>query len=163
MARTKRQIIAIGGAALPAEPDNLLLLQYFLGQTGRRRPRVCFIGTAHGDAEAGRLRFYAGVSRFPCFPTHLPLFARTPRDLEAFVLEQDAVFVGGGNTRSMLAVWREWGLDAHLRAAWERGTVLGGWSAGSICWFEQGLTDSVAGPLTVLDGLGFLPGSNCPH
>lgn len=159
----KRQIIAIGGAALTPELDNLLLIRYFLRQTGKRKPKVCFIGTAHGDAEAGRLRFYAGMSRFSCTPTHLPLFARTPRDLESFVLEQDAIFVGGGNTRSMLAVWRDWGLDVHLHAAWQRGVVLGGWSAGSICWFEQGITDSIAGPLTALDCLGFLPGSNCPH
>lgn len=159
----KRQIIAIGGAALPQEHGNLLLIDYFLKQTHKRKPRVCFIGTAHGDADAGRLRFYAGLSQFNCTPVHLPLFARTPRDLAGFVMEQDAIFVGGGNTRSMLAVWRDWGLDLHLRAAWERGTVLGGWSAGSICWFEQGITDSIAGPLTVLDCLGFLPGSNCPH
>jgi hypothetical protein len=90
----KRQIIAIGGAALPLEQDNLLLVDYFLKQTRKRRPRVCFIGTAHGDAEAGRLRFYAGFGQFDCRPTHLPLFARTPRDLESFVLEQDAIFVG---------------------------------------------------------------------
>jgi dipeptidase E len=159
----KRQIIAIGGAALTPELDNLLLIDYFLKQTGKHKPKVCFIGTAHGDAEAGRLRFYAGMSQFNCTPTHLPLFARTPRDLASFVLEQDAIFVGGGNTRSMLAVWRDWGLDAHLRTAWQRGVVLGGWSAGSICWFEQGITDSIAGPLTSLDCLGFLPGSNCPH
>jgi len=159
----KRQIIAIGGAALPLELDNLLLVDYFLKQTHKRKPKVCFIGTAHGDADAGRLRYYAGMSQFNCTPTHLPLFAKTPRDLESFVLEQDAIFVGGGNTRSMLAVWRDWGLDVHLRAAWERGVVLGGWSAGSICWFEQGITDSIAGPLTALDCLGFLPGSNCPH
>jgi dipeptidase E len=159
----KRQIIAIGGAALPPDLDNLLLIDYFLKQTHKRKPKVCFIGTAHGDADAGRLRYYAGMSQFDCRPTHLPLFARTPRDLESLVLEQDAIFVGGGNTRSMLAVWRDWGLDVHLRSAWERGVVLGGWSAGSICWFEQGITDSVAGPLTVLDCLGFLPGSNCPH
>lgn len=159
----KRQIIAIGGAALLSELDNLLLIKYFLQQTSKRKPKVCFIGTAHGDAEAGRLRFYAGISQFSCVPTHLPLFARTPRDLASFVLEQDAIFVGGGNTRSMLAVWRDWGLDVHLRAAWARGVVLGGWSAGSICWFEQGITDSIAGPLIALDGLGFLPGSNCPH
>ncbi len=159
----KKQIIAIGGAALPPELDNLLLVDYFLKQTGRRNPRVCFIGAAHGDADAGRLRFYAGFSRFDCRPTHLPLFARTPRDLASFVLEQDAIFVGGGNTRSMLAVWRDWGLDRHLRAAWEKGVVLGGASAGSICWFEQGLTDSIAGPLTAMQCLGFLPGANCPH
>ena len=159
----KRQIIAIGGMALPPDLDNLLLIDYFLRQTRERRPRVCYIGAASGDAEAGCLRFFAGFSRFPCRPTHLPLFARTPRNLEALVMGQDAIFVGGGNTRSMLAVWREWGLDAHLRAAWESGVVLGGSSAGSICWFEQGLTDSIAGPLTRLDGLGLLAGSNCPH
>ena len=158
-----KQIIAIGGMALPPGLDNLLLIRYFLKQTRKRKPRVCYIGTASGDAEAGCLRFYAGFSRFECVLTHLPLFARTPRDLESFVLKQDAIFVGGGNTRSLLAVWRDWGLDAHLRAAWESGTVLGGSSAGSICWFEQGLTDSSAGPLVRLDCLGFLPGSNCPH
>jgi peptidase E len=161
--RLKKHIIAIGGAALPAELDNLVLVQYFLKQTRKKKPRVAFIGAAHGDADAGRLRFYAAFSQFDCRPTHLPLFARTPRDLESFVLEQDAIFVGGGNTRSMLAVWREWGLDAHLRSAWESGIVLGGSSAGSICWFEQGLTDSIAGPLTALPCLGFLRGSNCPH
>jgi peptidase E len=158
-----KQIIAMGGMALPPDLDNLLLIDYFLKQTRRRRPRVCYIGAASGDAEAGCLRFYAGFSRFLCRPTHLPLFARTPHNLESLVMSQDAIFVGGGNTRSMLAVWRDWGLDAHLRAAWESGIVLGGSSAGSICWFEHGLTDSLAGPLTSLDCLGLLAGSNCPH
>ena len=159
----KRQILAIGGAALPPELDNLLLVRYFLALTRRRRPKVAFIGTAHGDAETGRLRFYAGFSRFECRPVHLPLFARTPRDPESFLLEQDAIYVGGGNTRSMLAVWRDWGLDGYLRKAWDAGVVLGGASAGSICWFEQGVTDSIEGPLTALKCLGFLGGSNCPH
>jgi dipeptidase E len=159
----KKQIIAMGGAVLPPELDNLLLVEYFLGQTGKRRPRVCFIGAAGGDSENHRMRFYAGFSQFSCQPTHLPLFARTPRDLETLLLEQDAIFVGGGNTRSMLAVWRDWALDAHLRTAWERGVVLGGVSAGAICWFERGITDSIAGPLTAMDGLGFLAGSCCPH
>jgi dipeptidase E len=159
----RSHILAIGGMALPPELDNLLLIQYFLAQTRRRKPRVAFIGTATGDSEAARLRFYAGFSRFDCTPTHLSFFARTPRDLESFVLEQDAIFVGGGNTRSMLAVWRDWGLDRYLRSAWQKGVVLGGGSAGSICWFEQGVTDSIAGPLTALECLGFLKGSNCPH
>jgi len=160
---THTQILAIGGAALPENLDNLLLIKYFLSLTKKKKPRVCFIGTAHGDTDAGRLRFYAGFSQFSCKPTHLPLFARTPRDLESFVLEQDAIYVGGGNTRSLLTVWRDWQLDVYLRKAWQRGIVLGGASAGSICWFEQGVTDSIAGPLTALDCLGFLPGSNCPH
>jgi len=153
----------MGGAALPAELDTLLLVEYFLAQTKRRKPKVIYIGTATGDAETGRLRFYAGFSQFECSPAHLSFFARTPRDLESFVLERDAIFIGGGNTRSMLAVWRDWGLDRHLRTAWERGIVLGGGSAGSICWFEYGVTDSIAGPLTAMPCLGFLTGSNCPH
>jgi dipeptidase E len=153
----------MGGAALPAKLDNLRLVRYFLRQTGKKNPKVCFIGAASGDAESYRQRFYAGFGRFRCRTSHLPLFARTPRDLESFVMEHDAIFVGGGNTRSMLAVWRDWGLDGCLRSAWERGVVLGGVSAGAICWFEQGLTDSVAGPLTVLDCLGWLAGSCCPH
>ncbi|HEX2826689.1 MAG TPA: peptidase E [Burkholderiales bacterium] len=159
----KKHILAIGGMALPPDLDNLLLIEYFLGLTAKRKPKVAFIGTAHGDADMGRLRFYAGFSQFSCKPTHLPLFARTPRDLESFVLEQDAIYVGGGNTKSMLAVWRDWGLDEHLRKAWERGVVLGGASAGSICWFDYGVTDSIAGALTALPCLGFLQGSNCPH
>ena len=161
--KAQTQILAIGGAAIPEDLGNLLLIKYFLSLTKKKNPRVCFIGTAHGDADMGRLRFYAGFSQFDCKPSHLPLFARTPRDLESFVMEHDAIYVGGGNTRSMLAVWREWQLDVYLRKAWERGVVLGGASAGSICWFEQGVTDSVAGPLTAMNCLGFLPGSNCPH
>ena len=109
------------------------------------------------------MRLHAGFRHSPCTLTHVPQFARTTRDLASFVLDQDAIFVGGGNTRSMLAVWREWGLDRHLRDAWNAGVVLGGASAGSICWFEHGLTDSVAGPLTAMPCLGFLPGANCPH
>jgi dipeptidase E len=159
----KRQIIAIGGVALPPELDNLTLVRYFLQQTRRKKPKVCFIGTASGDSESGRLRFYAAFSRFECHPNHLPLFARTPRDLASFVLEHDAIVVGGGNTRSMLAVWRDWGLDLHLRSAWEHGVVLGGWSAGAICWFEHGITDSIAGPLTAMPCLAWLAGSCCPH
>jgi peptidase E len=157
------QILAIGGMALPAELDNLLLVKYFLQQTKRKKPNVLYIGTATGDAEAGRLRFYAGFSQFDCKPAHLSFFARTPGDLESYVCDRDAIFVGGGNTRSMLAVWRDWGLDKHLRTAWENGVVLGGGSAGSICWFEHGVTDSIAGPLTALPCLGLLQGSNCPH
>ena len=158
-----KQILAIGGMALPADLDNLRLVKYFLEQTRKRKPRVLYIGTATGDSDMGRLRFYAAFSQFDCTPSHLSLFTRTPRDLASCVLERDAILVGGGNTRSMLAVWREWGLDAHLRTAWERGVLLGGGSAGSICWFEQGITDSIAGPLTAMPCLGFLPGSNCPH
>jgi peptidase E len=159
----KKQILAIGGMALPPDLDNLLLIEYFLGLTAKRKPKVAFIGTAHGDADMGRLRFYAGFSQFSCKPTHLPLFARTPRDLESFVLEQDAIYVGGGNTKSLLAVWRDWELDVVLREAWRQGIVLAGVSAGAICWFARGVTDSWADRLRPLECLGFLPAACCPH
>lgn len=157
-----KQIVAMGGGGFSMEPDNPLLDEYFLRQTGKSNPSVCFVGTASGDAPDYILRFYAAFTKLRCRPTHLSLF-RPPMDLEAFVLAQDAIYVGGGNTKSLLALWRDWGLDRILRRAWARGIVLGGLSAGSICWFEEGLTDSITGKLTPLACLGFLKGSNCPH
>lgn len=159
---SKPQIVAMGGGGFSMEPDNPLLDQYVLAQTGKRRPAVCFLPTASGDADGYVVKFYSAFGKLPCRPTHLSLF-RPPADLAAFILSQDAIYVGGGNTRSMLALWREWRLDRILRKAWRQGVVLAGISAGSICWFEQGLTDSVPGKLTALPCLGLLGGSNCPH
>ena len=146
-----------------------LLDEYFVRTAGVRSPKVCFISTAAGDPEEMLAKYYKTFSKLGCRPSHLAFFRKPRRgsiplkQIESGLLAQDAIYVGGGNTRSMLAVWREWGLDLHLRAAWERGIVLGGASAGSICWFEQGVTDSIAGPLTAMPCLGFLSGSNCPH
>lgn len=158
----KSQIIAMGGGGFSMEPDNPLLDKYFLEQTAKRKPTVCFLPTASGDADGYIVKFYAAFGKLRCQPTHLSLF-HPPANLEAFVLSQDAIYVGGGNTKSLLALWREWKLDRILRKAWRQGVVLGGISAGSICWFEEGLTDSIAGRLTVLRCLGLLNGSNCPH
>ncbi len=107
------------------------------------------------------MRFYAAFSTLPCRPRHLSLF-RQPPNLEAIVSECDIIYVGGGNTRNMLAIWRASGMDALLHRAWENGTILCGLSAGAICWFEQGHTDS-AGSLDAMECLGFLPGSCTPH
>lgn len=155
-------IIAIGGAAFSGEPRNLALDKYILTQTGKPRPKVLMIPTATGDAPVYVAKFYAAYASLDAVPTHLPFFERTP-DLRSLVLEQDVVFVGGGNTKSMLAVWREWGLPEILKEAYEAGIVLGGVSAGAICWFQQGVTDSWADRLRPLDGLGLLSGSCCPH
>jgi len=157
------QIIAIGGGTLDVEAGNLKLERYILDTCGKEKPRVCFVPTATGEAIAQVVRFYASYARFGATLDVLSFFRRTPVDLRAFLFEFDIVHVGGGNTRSMLAVWRHWGFDAVLREAWERGIVLCGSSAGSICWFEEGLTDSLEGELTKMDCLGFLAGSNCPH
>lgn len=158
-----RQVFAMGGAFL-ADPDNNLHLEtYFKDLTGLASPKILFIPTASGDNEPYQLRFYQAFMRLGCQPAVLPFFKRTPKPLDEFVAGFDAIAVGGGNTRSMLAIWRDWGLDGILRDAYERGVPMGGSSAGSICWFEQGITDSIAGPLTSLPCLGLVPGSNCPH
>jgi dipeptidase E len=157
-----RQIIAMGGGGFSMEPENLTLDRYVLAQAHTSEPRVSFLPTASGDADSYALRFYAAFSGLPCRPSHLMFFRRTP-DLREHVLSQDVIYVGGGNTKSMLGVWREWGLPEILREAWEAGVVLAGLSAGAICWFEQGLTDSFEGELRPLQCLGFLKGSSCPH
>ena len=159
----KRQIIAIGGGVLAPDTGNFKLERYIVEASGVARPRICYIGTASGDEIEHRARFFESYSRFGGALTSLPFFRRTPADLREFVAGFDILHVGGGNTRSMLAVWREWGFVDVLREAYDRGTLLCGSSAGAICWFEQGVTDSIAGELTALDCLGFLRGSYCPH
>jgi peptidase E len=135
-----------------------------LALTDRSRPRVCFLPTASGDADGYVQGFYRAFPTGRAEATHLALFRRAVADLRAFVLQQDVVYVGGGNTASMLAVWRVHGLDAVLREAWAHGVVLCGISAGGMCWFEESLTDSFGPGLRPLrDGLGLLSGSFCPH
>jgi len=159
----KRQIIAMGGGGFLMEPWNPLLDLFILKQSAKEKPNVCFIGTASGDTQDNIDSFYASFKKFNCIPTHLSLFRGHTAELEKFLLEQDVLYVGGGNTRNMLTLWREWGVDATISKAYQRGTVLAGVSAGSICWFEQGVTDSVPGRLSSLRCLGWLKGSNCPH
>lgn len=152
----------MGGGGFSMEPENLALDRYVWGLAGKTRPKVCFVPTAGGDQQDYINRFYASWAELDCVPTHLSLFKPPATDLRAFVFEQDIIYVGGGNTRNLLVLWKEWGLDEILREAWQAGRVLAGVSAGSICWFEQGITDAT-GRLSVLPCLGFLRGSNCPH
>ena len=145
------------------EPGNPLLDRYVLSLAPARRPRVLFVGTASGENPDYEERFREAFRALGARPKVLSLF-RPPRgSLRDSVLRNDVVYVGGGNTRSMLALWREWGLDRILREAWKNGVVLTGVSAGMICWFREGLTDSATGTLGPLRCLGFLPGSACPH
>jgi peptidase E len=129
----------------------------------RPLPRICFIGTASGDSLEYWLRFQAAFSG-RAEPSRLTLFDRTVVDLEAFLLDKDAIYVGGGNTASLLAVWRAHAVDRALARASDEGVVLAGISAGAICWFESGTTDSFGPTLEALTGgLGWLAGSCCPH
>ncbi len=144
------------------EPENPLLDDYVLGLTGKSRPRICFLPTASRDNRGYIARFYqaftlkAETSHWSSFPAgDVP-----PESL----LKQDVLYVGGGSTQRLLTVWRARGLSAIVRSAWEAGIILCGPSAGAMCWFEAGLTDSLGPELAPLkNGLGFLPGSFCPH
>jgi len=155
-----RRIVACGGQQLyhPA------LTRYVLELTERSHPKILFLPTASGDDPAYLLTFYQQLAGVDCAPTHLALFHRTVADVERLIRAQDVIMVGGGNTANMLAIWRLHGVEDALRKAYADGVILTGWSAGCICWFEAGITDSFTpelGPLR--DGVKLLQGSACPH
>ena len=161
--RALPQIIALGGHNLTTAEEDVTLSRYILGQVSADRPSICFLPQASGEDPLYVANFYRHFLELNALPSDLSLFKPHTADLSAFLFAHDIIYVGGGNTKSMLTLWREWRLDRILRQAWEQGTLLSGVSAGAICWFEQGLTDSIPGRLTALDCLGFLSGSCSPH
>jgi dipeptidase E len=166
MAR-RPQIVAFGGGGFSMEPGNRLLDDHVLGLTGVERPRVCFLPTASGDADHYIVRFYRAFPSAICEPSHVSLFRRDKGsgidcDLAAHLLEQDLIYVGGGSVVSLLGVWRAHGLDRVLHECWQRGIVLCGLSAGSLCWFSEAITAFHGRPQRI-EGLGLLPWSNCVH
>jgi peptidase E len=160
---TERHVVAIGGGGLSA--DAPVLEEYIRDLVDSPRPKVCFIPTASGDDAGYALTFFEVFTSLGCVPSVLRLFGREVGDLAGFVGDHDIVYVGGGNTANMLAIWRRHGLDVVLQDAWARGVVVCGVSAGANCWFEASTTDSFglgrADPLA--DGLGLVAGSFCPH
>ena len=161
----RRHIIAIGGGMLAPEGQVPVYLANALELTGRREPRLCILATADGDNPRWTLGMYDRLAGHPVRVRHLALFPiRNVRDPQDLRLSQDMIFVGGGSVANMLAVWRVHGLDVILRKAWQAGVVLTGSSAGGICWFEGGTTDSFGRELRAFtEGLALLPGSYCPH
>jgi peptidase E len=161
------QIVAFGGGGFSMEAGNPLLDDYVLQVTGVARPKVCFVPTASGDADHYIVRFYR---RFAAVAdtSHVSLFRRdkgagaVEGDLEAHLLQQDLIYVGGGSVLSLLGTWRAHGVDAMLKRAWRRGVTLCGLSAGSLCWFSEAIT-AFHGPPAPVRGLGLLPHSNCVH
>ena len=155
-------IVAMGGLSWD-DAERRRLEDYFLGFAQRERPRVLFVPTAAADAAEPTLNIVSQLGD-RAQVSHLPFFPWPPPDVRELVLDQDVIFVSGGNTANALAIWRVHGFDEILREAWEAGVVLTGWSAGMICWFDAGVTDSFGPQLEGMrDGLGFLPGSACPH
>lgn len=157
-----KQIIAIGGGGFTSENPNLKIENYLLTQTKKDKPKICFLPQASHEAPEYILKFLETFMKLGAEPSWVSLFGRVEDSWKRKILEQDIIYVGGGNTKSMIALWKAWGMDQILKEAYSKGIVMSGISAGAICWFEQGITDSVW-PLGVVDGLGFLNGSTCPH
>jgi peptidase E len=154
-------VVAMGGGALLDRESRIE--DFMLGLAAVDSPRVCYVGTASAHQPERVELFYDAFRSRACRPSHVELFGM-PEDPAAHVAEQDVIYVGGGNTANMLAIWRVHEVDRALREAWERGAVVGGMSAGANCWFEDSVTDSFGPTLRALGGgLGLLPGSFCPH
>jgi len=157
-----KNIVAIGGGGFGRSIGSLEIEKYIISLVDKKRPKICFIPTASGDNDLYKLNFYRSFSKLDCITSHIDFFSRT-ENLEKKVLTQDIIYVGGGNTKSMLAVWRDWQLPDILRNAYKNGIVMSGVSAGAICWFEEGITDSYANKLEKIDCLGIVKGIACPH
>ncbi len=157
-----KNIVAIGGGGFGRSLGSLEIEKYIISLIRKKRPKICFIPTASGDSSLYKLNFYRAFSKLDCIASHIDFFSRT-ENLEEKVLTQDIIYVGGGNTKSMLAVWKEWHLDKILENAYEKGIVMSGVSAGAICWFDKGITDSFAKELTIINCLGIVDGIACPH
>jgi peptidase E len=160
MALDATNTVVIGGLA--SDANSAAMFEYALGLASNTNPAIGFIPTASGDLPAFVEKYYATFRELRCRPSHLPLFFDVP-DVAKYVAGLDVILVGGGNVVSMLAVWRAWNLPDTLKDASSRGAVLVGWSAGAICWFEFGLSDSYPDRLAAVPGLALLPGSCCPH
>ena len=172
MPTRKRQghIVVLGGGSFSADPDSSLFHRYILSLCQRQPAHVCFVPTASADSAAYLVQFYRAFSGL-ALPTDLTLFdsPTVPRrppgtaDLSQFVASQDIFFVGGGSTANLLALWRVHGLDHLFRDAWSRGAILCGVSAGMLCWFRGGVTDSFGDLEAFSDGLGLIDATACPH
>jgi peptidase E len=157
---TPRQILIAGGGFGAA------FIRYMAELTGKERPRICYLPTASADRDSGVIRWYENCAPLDVEPHVQRSFISSysmDRSWEDVLLSMDGIVVSGGNTLNQQAIWRVQGIDAVLRAAWDRGIVLGGASAGSLCWFEEGTTDSRPQEVTKIECLGFLQGSHSPH
>jgi dipeptidase E len=157
-------LFAIGGGGWngPQGGPNRLLLEV-LRTTGKKHPKVCLIHTASREQPETFLAFADLLNSVAAHPNYLSLYRTPTSDLAGWVMEFDAVYISGGNTRNLLALWKAWDLDRILIDALGRGLVIAGASAGANCWFEQSSSDFIAGELNPIAGLGLLAGSFCPH
>lgn len=157
---TRRRILIAGGGF------NTPFIRYLAELTGKPRPKLCYLPTASGDSPSGIISWFRNCAPLNVEPHVQESFIASTRQAKGWdevFLAMDGIVVSGGNTLNQQAIWQAHGIDAILRQAWDRGIVLGGASAGSLCWFEEGTTDSRPKELTTVQCLGFLKGSHCPH
>jgi dipeptidase E len=157
----ERHIVGLGGGGDTRE-QTMRLYDYVLGLTGKPDPKLLYVSTAVMESPDAIVDFYERLQG-RAQVSHLRTFPWPPEDVRDLILSQDAICVSGGSTANMLAIWKAHRIDSLLRDAWHNGVLLFGASAGMICWFEAGVTDSFGPGLAGLDCLGFLSGSACPH
>jgi dipeptidase E len=159
--KTMDKIIFVAGGGL-----NKTYINYVAGLTNKTNPKICFVPTATGDSPNTILTWYANCEDLPIRPYVMRTFINSNTTLQSFediIMSMDAIIVGGGNTLNMMAIWKAQGIDVALRKAYEKGIILAGGSAGSLCWFTGGSTDSRPKELTIVEGLGILNYSHSPH
>lgn len=155
-----RTIFAYGGSVTTP------FMRYVIALTKKENPKICFLPSATGDNGASILAWYAACEDLPMRPYVQRVFIdsyTTPKTFAENLLSMDAIIVSGGNTLNMMAIWKAQGIDTILRKAYNKGIVLSGGSAGSLCWFQGGTTDSRPRDLSIVKCLGFIQASHCPH
>lgn len=163
MATREPQIFGVGGRFFVESWQQPLLQKHLLSLAQVPEPRVCFLGAANGDNPADIEQFYQQLGRHRCRLSHLRLFEPHTDRFREWFLKHDIIYVGGGATRNLVALLREWEIIEALRDAWREGVILAGTSAGAICWFEGCITDSLPERMLPLRCTGFLAGSACTH
>lgn len=156
---TRKILIAGGGFGTP-------FIRYMASLTGKKRPKLLYLPTASADSPSGIISWFKSCAPLDVYPLVQESFIASTRQTQGWedvLLSVDGIVASGGNTLNQQAIWKAQGIDVILKEAWDRGIVLGGASAGSLCWFEEGTTDSRPKELTIVKCLGFLKGSHCPH
>jgi dipeptidase E len=156
---TRKILIAGGGF-------NEAFIRYMVSLTGKKRPRLCYLPTANADRPESIVTWFRNCAALDVVPFVQESFIASNRQKQGWdevFLSMDGIVASGGNTLNQQAIWKAQGIDLVLRQAWDRGIVLGGASAGSLCWFEEGTTDSRPKELTIVKCLGFVKGSHSPH
>jgi len=157
------KMIIMGAGGYTLEPESCIIDEYLLRIIGKGVPKICLLPTACGDRQETIERFHQYFHSYGAITSHVPLFSVEIDDIESHLLQQDGIYITGGNTKSMLALWKDWGIDHILQKVYESGVIIFGISAGAMCFFEEGFSDFHANRYVPLKGFGLLEGSFCPH